>query len=120
MDPVSPEVQSLLWEVGGAFGVAAAVLLGSLGLLLPRGKRWLVRRPLALFAIYLGVVALSWVARLTQMEAVWLRVVAIALVLIVLTRAAILLATETPVGRAALPPLPRIFIDVVQCSCSSR
>ncbi len=114
MEPISPELQALLWEVGGAFGVAAAVLLGALVLLLPRGKRGLVRRPLALFLIYLGVVGLSWVARLMATQGVWLRVIAIALVLIVLTRTAILLATETQAGRAALPPLPRIFIDVVQ------
>jgi len=114
MDQITPALQATLWEVGGAFGVAAAVLLGALGLLLPRGKRVLVRRPLVLFGLYLGVVALSWIVRFMEMQVLWLRVIAFGLVLVVLTRAAILLVTETPIGRAVVPPLPRIFIDVVQ------
>jgi small-conductance mechanosensitive channel/CRP-like cAMP-binding protein len=114
MEQIPAELQSLVWEVGGAFGVATAVLLVALPFLLPRGKRWLVRWPLAWFVIYLGVVGLSYAAWMMETQVLWLRVAAIALVLFVLTRTSLLLATETWLGKAILPPLPRIFIDVVQ------
>lgn len=114
MEPIPPEAQTLIWDMGGAFGVATAVLLAALVLLLPRGKRSLVRRPLQCFFVYLALVGLSWGAWAMQTHTLWLRVAATAIVLVVLTRVVILIAIETPVGKAVLPPVPRIFIDVAQ------
>jgi small-conductance mechanosensitive channel/CRP-like cAMP-binding protein len=114
MQQISADLQTFVWEVGGAFGLAAAVLLAALVVFLPRGKRAFLRRPLLLYILYLALVALSFAASRMEAQVLWLRVAAIAAVLIVLSRAAILFATETTIGKRVLPPVPRIIIDVVQ------
>jgi small-conductance mechanosensitive channel/CRP-like cAMP-binding protein len=99
-----------LHEWWGALAIVAAGLLFLLAALLPSGKRSLARRPAVFFALYLAIVALGAVVP----EARWVRVVALATVLMAVFRSALLLATETGPGRWLFPQVPRIFVDVVQ------
>jgi small-conductance mechanosensitive channel/CRP-like cAMP-binding protein len=115
MQQISSELQRFVWEAGGAFGLAAGILLVLLLVFLPSGRRAaFLRRPLQIYALYLVLVVLSFAATRMAAQTLWLRVAAIAAVLVVLSRASILFATETRIGRSVLPPVPRIIIDVVQ------
>lgn len=87
----------------------ATGLLVALLVLLPPEKRPLVRRPIGTFAFYLGLLV---VGKFVPTDAI--RVLAFACVTLVVFRAALLLATETRPGRWLVPPVPRIFVDVVQ------
>jgi small-conductance mechanosensitive channel/CRP-like cAMP-binding protein len=102
------------WEMGGALAAFASLLLVALWAGLPTERRQLLRRPLAVFAVYLVLFGLAQVFPPRHENTAWIRVAALAAVLIVVSRGSVLLATETTVGRWLLPPLPRIFQDVVQ------
>lgn len=102
------------YEMGGALAGLAAVLLVVLVAGLPPDRKHLLRRPLGVFLVYLLLFVLAQVFPPHHENTAWIRVAAIAAILIVVSRGSLLLATETTVGRWLVPPLPRIFQDVVQ------
>jgi small-conductance mechanosensitive channel len=102
------------WEMGGALAVVAALLLLALQLSLPPDRKPLVRRPSGVFFLYLVLFALAQLFPSRYENTGWIRITALAAILLVVSRASLLLATESAVGRWLLPPLPKIFQDVVQ------
>lgn len=102
------------WEMGGTVAALAALLLLALLGVLPADKKPLLRRPIGLFFVYLGLFALAQVFPPHNPNSAWIRVAAFASILLVVSRSGLLLATESSVGRWLLPPIPRIFQDVIQ------
>jgi small-conductance mechanosensitive channel/CRP-like cAMP-binding protein len=102
------------WEMGGAVAGFSALLLVVLALALPSDRRGLLRRPAAVFAVYVALFGFAQVVPRHAEHSEWVRIGAFACALVVISRASLLLATETALGRWLLPPLPKIFQDVLQ------
>jgi small-conductance mechanosensitive channel len=105
-------------DMKGGLGIAAAVLVLALWLLLPAGSpRRLVRQPLVFLGLYaLGVVALRLPGVLPAGSAAQ-RAVSLAaafVLLATLARSAVLLVFEVALGRRGRRPLPVIVRDITQ------
>ncbi len=99
------------WDTDGAQATLAAVLLVLLLVTLPRERIGALRRPAGALALYLAFFGLA--QALPAEHARWIRVAAFTTALYALSRTALLVATETRLGRWVLPPLPRILLDVL-------
>jgi small-conductance mechanosensitive channel/CRP-like cAMP-binding protein len=99
--------------MGGILVALAPLLLGALIILLPRDRRPLLRLPLAVFGLVLVLIALAWLLP-PHWATRGIFVVGFGCLLLVIVRALLLFLTETRIGRALIPPLPKIVTDVVQ------
>jgi small-conductance mechanosensitive channel/CRP-like cAMP-binding protein len=104
---------SYVWQMGGVLIAVAVAVLVLLAGFLPTGRRILLRRPLGFFAAYVVLVLASSLVP-SVAGAGWVRVVGLACLLLVIARGGLLLFTETGPGRWLVPPLPKIFRDVLE------
>lgn len=99
---------------GVLIGVAVGLLLLLVVTLPPRSRRKL-RAPIVFFGLYWFVVLLRFVLPHAARERIsWIEVLGIFLLLLVLARGLVLFATESRVAERFLPPVPKIFEDIVQ------
>ncbi len=99
---------------GVLIGVAAGLLLLLLVTLPPKSRRKL-RAPAVFFGLYLFVVLLRFVLpRAHHDKVTWVEVLSVFLLLLVLARGVVLFVAESRVAKRLLPPLPKIFEDILQ------
>jgi small-conductance mechanosensitive channel/CRP-like cAMP-binding protein len=99
----------------GVLGIGLAVVLVVLAFVaLPRGERYLVRAPLFLLVVHLGVRSLAGFARHATLDARLLTFLGIFGLFGSIARSAFLLAVMSPAARRWTRPLPRILRDLLQ------
>jgi small-conductance mechanosensitive channel/CRP-like cAMP-binding protein len=103
-----------IWAMGGALIAIAVGIAALLFVLLPRDKRAYLRIPLGFLAVYVFLVALRWVLPHEGGSPDWVQVTALFCLLVVIARGLALLFTQTKLAERYVPPVPRIFQDLVQ------
>lgn len=100
--------------MGGVLIAIAIAVATLLVLLLPRGRRVYLRAPLGFLGAYLLLVGLRWALPHEGDKPDWVQVTALFCLLVVIARGLAVLFTQTPLAQRYVPPLPRIFQDLVQ------
>ena len=117
MDPIAnlyEETMNGTASMGGTGVVLGAALLVALMVILPRGRRGLVRLPLSLFASYIALlVVLSFLPAEWRVHG-YVSLLALLLLLLSLGRSFFLLIADGFVARKQGRPVPKIFRDLAQ------
>lgn len=103
-----------LTDLGGALLVVDLFLVALLAATLPRDKRRMLRSSLALLALFALATYAAPQLPARRGETDWVATVAQASLLLVTARTALLVVTDSLIGRAVLPPVPKIIADILQ------
>lgn len=103
------------WALGGPLIVVAALLQAAAYALVPPERRVELRRTLVFAAIFLAMLALTWVTP-SRYGTEWIQVVGLGSLLLIVARSIVVLLTESSLGRWIVPSLPRIVADLLQAA----